>query len=93
MIMSTIVRRIPGTIPPRNNFPTETPLIVEYMTMGTLGGKIGPIVVEAAVTAALKSASYPFCFIASISICPSPAASEVAVPDIPANNRLAKMFA
>ena len=42
--------------------------MVEYMIIGTDGGKIGPTVEDAAVTPAENYTSYPFSFIASISI-------------------------
>lgn len=43
----------PGTAPAKNSFLIEASAKMPYMTIGTLGGIIGPIVDEAAVTAAL----------------------------------------
>ena len=43
--------RSPGTTPPRKSRPTETPETNENTTMGMLGGKIGPMIEEAAVQA------------------------------------------
>jgi len=47
----------PGTAPARNNRPTDNPVRVPTMIIGTLGGMIGPTVDEAAVMAAEKPAS------------------------------------
>ena len=57
-----------------------------------LGGMIGPMVEDAAVTQQEKSLSNPCSFIALISIAPRPPASDTAVPDIPAKITLDKMF-
>ena len=62
------------------------------MTRGILGGKIGPTVAEAAVTAAANELENPRSFIAAISIFPSPPTSARAAPDIPEKIRLAKIF-
>jgi len=75
-----------------NNWPIDTWAITPYTTRGTLGGIIGPMVEEAAVTAAANSGGYPSFFIASISIAPNPAASAVAAPVIPAKMMLASTF-
>ena len=61
--------------------------------MGMLGGMMGPIVAEAAVTAAEKSGSKPSLFIASISIWPRPPASATAEPLMPENTMDASTFA
>ena len=45
---------------------------------------MGPIVAEAAVTAAAKGRGYPSSVMALISMVPRPAASATAEPDIPA---------
>ena len=63
------------------------------MTIGMLGGKMGPIVDEAAVIATLKSSSYPPSRMASSSIWPKPAASTTAAPDMPEKIRLATVLA
>ncbi len=60
------------------------------MTKGMDGGKIGPMVAEAAVMAQLNSGSYPSSFIAWISIFPRPAASAMADPVIPLKIREAR---
>jgi len=83
----------PGITPPRNNFPTETPAIPPYITIGILGGNIGPIVAEAHVIAAEYFLGYPWSSIALISILPSAALSATADPDIPAKTTLASIFA
>jgi hypothetical protein len=57
--------------------------------MGMLGGMIGPMVEEAAVMAALKTVSKPSSFMALIAMVPSPPASAMAAPDIPAKMMLA----
>ena len=62
------------------------------MTRGILGGKIGPTVADAAVTAEAKAPEKPFSFMARISICPRPPTSASAAPDIPEKIRLAKML-
>ena len=58
-----------------------------------LGGMMGPIVAEAAVTAAEKSGSKPSLIMASTSICPSPPASATAEPLMPEKTIDATMFA
>ena len=62
------------------------------MTMATLGGIMGPIMAEATVTAALKSAWYPSFFMAGINTDPRAAVSAVAEPDMPAKIMLANML-
>ena len=54
------------------------------MTNGSDGGMMGPSVAEAAVTPTENSLLYPWSRIALISIVPRPAASAIAVPDMPA---------
>jgi len=83
----------PGTTPARKRRPTETSATRPKMTMGILGGKMGPMVAEAAVTATLNSVSYPPSFMALSSIWPRPAASTTAAPDIPEKIRLATVLA
>ena len=53
---------------------------------------MGPIMDEAAVTAALKSLLNPTRSMASISMVPNPAASAWATPDMPAKMMLATTF-
>ena len=53
-----------------------------------LGGIIGPITDEEAVTTALKSRSYPSSVMAGISNGPIDAASEAADPEMPAKKTL-----
>ena len=53
-----------------------------------LGGIIGPMALELALTATAKSGSIPLFFIAGISIDPRADASAVADPDIPEKNIL-----
>ena len=83
----------PGMNPPKKRAPTETLAIAPYIIKGMLGGMIGPIVDEAAVTAAEKSASYPSSTIALISIGPTPALSATADPLIPEKIILATTLA
>ena len=54
------------------------------MTKGTLGGMIGPMSEEEAVTPIVKSSSYPASRMALISTAPRPPASATADPDMPA---------
>jgi len=60
--------------------------------MITLGGMIGPMIAEAAVTAAEKAGSKPRSRMARTSTVPRPAASAWATPDIPAKIMLAAML-
>ena len=62
------------------------------MMSGMLGGKIGPTIAEAEVTAAAKGALKPFWRMASISMRPMPPMSASAEPDMPAKIRLPKML-
>ena len=71
----------------------DTLALTPYIINGILGGIIGPIVEEAAVTAAEKSVSNPCSSIALISIVPRPAASATADPLIPAKTTLASTLA
>jgi hypothetical protein len=57
---------------------------------GIEGGKIGPSVAEAPVTAPANAGSKPRFFMASISIRPSPPMSASAAPDMPEKTRLPK---
>ena len=43
-------------MPASSSLPMETSATAPKITMATLGGMIGPIIAEATVTAALKSA-------------------------------------
>ena len=58
------------------------------MTKRILGGIIGPIALELALTATAKSVSIPLFFIAGINIEPKAEASAVADPEIPEKNIL-----
>ena len=82
----------PGTTPPRNSAPTETPVIEPNSTSGIDGGITGPTVAEAAEHAAENVGSYPRSVIAFTSIEPSPIASASADPDMPANTIEPTMF-
>ena len=79
-------------MPAWNIFPTEMLTQEPAMTMGTLGGMIGPTTDEAAVTATEKSSSYPSSTMAGISMLPRLHTSAMAVPDMPANTMLATIF-
>ena len=84
----------PGRTPPISSFAIETlPAETPKTISGMLGGMMGPMVEDAAVTAAEKSVSKPSFSIALISMVPSPAASATAEPLIPAKTMLAKTFA
>ena len=90
--MSTIIEMPiirPGMKPPANRPPIETLAVNPKITNEIDGGMIGPMVEDAAVTAAEKSTSYPASRIALISILPSPPASATADPDMPAKIMLA----
>ena len=91
-IRATPMRR-PGSTPPINSFATLTLAVAPYIISGILGGNIGPITEEAAVTAPEKSSRYPFLVIASISMVPRPPASAAALPDMPAKMILATILA
>ncbi len=62
------------------------------MTMGMLGGMIGPSVAEAAETAQEKGLSNPALSIAWTSMTPGPATSAISEPDIPAKIMELTMF-
>jgi len=62
------------------------------MTIGILGGIMGPIVLDAAETAVAYDFEYPCETIASISIKPAPDASAMADPDIPAKIMLSTIL-
>jgi hypothetical protein len=63
------------------------------MTMGILGGMIGPMVEDAAVIAAENPMSKPSSRMALISMVPRPPASAMAAPDMPAKIMLARTLA
>ncbi|MPN36647.1 hypothetical protein SDC9_184157 [bioreactor metagenome] len=77
---------MPGSIPAIKSSPTEAPETTPYMTKGIDGGIITPIEPAAAVSAAAKSSSYIFAFMAGIMN--DPIAETVAgpEPDIAAKN-------
>ena len=83
----------PGRMPPINKPPIEVEAVTPKITIGRLGGMMGPTVDEAAVIAQEKSSSYPALRIASISMVHRPPASATAAPLIPAKIRLAITFA
>jgi hypothetical protein len=60
--------------------------------MGVLGGMMGPSTDDARVMPVENSRSYPLSIIPCISTLPSPLMSATALPDMPANRRLAKML-
>jgi hypothetical protein len=62
------------------------------MMSGIEGGKIGPTVAVATVSAAAKGFAKPCSLIALISILPSPPTSASAAPLMPENIRLPKML-
>ena len=76
--------KIPGTAPPKKRRPMLTPVMLPIRTKGMLGGMIGPIVAEEAMTAAAISGEYFAFFMAGIRIVPVAAASATEEPDIPA---------
>ena len=51
-MINEIPTRIPGIAPAKNRLPIDTPAMLPYITNAILGGTIGPIVAEAAVTTA-----------------------------------------
>ena len=51
-MINEIQTRIPGIAPAKNRLPIDTPAMLPYITNAILGGTIGPIVAEAAVTTA-----------------------------------------
>ena len=63
------------------------------MTMMFDGGIVGPMIEDAAVTAAAKGLSYPSSTIAGMSIDPIAAVSLTAAPVIPAKKTDARIFA
>ena len=75
---------MPGTAPPRKSRPMLTPVMLPIRTKGMLGGMMGPIVAEEAMTAAAISGGYFAFFIAGMRIVPVAAASATEEPDIPA---------
>ena len=62
------------------------------MIRGILGGKIGPTIAEATVTALEKSLRKPRAVMAFTSMRPRPPTSASAAPLMPEKIRLAKMF-
>ena len=92
MIISAATHSSAGRMPPSSNWITETPVTVPYRISGMLGGKIGPTMAEAEVTALAKAGLKPLDFMASISMRPMPPMSAKAEPDMPANTRLPKML-
>ena len=84
---------MPGTIPAINILDTDNPVMVAAMIMGREGGMMGPMQLDAAVTATEKSASYPRSTIMGISMPPSATVSDRAVPEIPAKIMEAMMLA
>ena len=95
-IVVTSIKRtthtIAGRIPPISSLTIDTLVIDPYMIRGMLGGKIGPTIADAAVTAPENSFVNPRSRIASISIFPRPPISASAAPEIPEKIRLAKML-
>ncbi len=79
-------------MPARNRSATDTCTITAYTTMITDGGMIGPMMADAALTAAANEASKPSLRIALTSTTPSPAASACATPLMPAKIMLATTF-
>ena len=57
MIICKIPISIPGTRPPISSAPMDTPVMEPYSTAEVLGGMMGAMVEDAAVTAAEKSVS------------------------------------
>ncbi len=62
------------------------------MMSGIEGGKIGPTMAEAPVTAAENGSEKPRSFMALISMRPSPPTSASAAPETPEKIRLATML-
>ncbi len=80
-------------MPATNILDTESPVMVAAIIIGRDGGIMGPIQLEAAVTATEKSASYPISTIMGISMPPRATVSERAVPEMPAKIMDAMMLA
>ena len=87
--MSPIPIMRPGMMPPTSILPTEVLVTTAPTTIQMLGGMMGPIIAEDAVTAALKAGSYPSSFMALISTFPKPDVSASPEPDMPAKIMLA----
>ena len=83
----------PGMMPPTSRRLTESPVTVPAMTIGKLGGMIGPIVEAEAVTAPENSLPYPRLTMAGIMMVPMLTASETAVPLMPAKTMEAPTLA
>src|SRR3990170_4900494 len=85
MIPTVIIRRIPiripGKNPPRNNRPTEVPVMLPKITKGMLGGIMGPMVEAAPTRAAEKTRGYPAFSMAGMRMLPVPTASATAAQD------------
>ena len=75
---------MPGTMPAINILDTDNPVMVAAMIMGREGGMMGPMQLEAAVTATEKLLSYPRSTIMGISMPPRATVSDRAVPEMPA---------
>ncbi|MPM63900.1 hypothetical protein SDC9_110784 [bioreactor metagenome] len=74
---------MPGIRPARKSFPTEAPLTIAYMSIGTEGGMIIPMVEDATVMPAAKPLGYPFFTISGIRIDPRAEVSATDEPEIP----------
>ena len=88
-IMRKMAIKRPGTKPAANKPAIDTLISDPYITIILLGGIVGPMIEDAAVTAALKSLSYPSSSMAGISMVPMAAVSDTAAPVIPEKKILA----
>ena len=82
----------PGTKPAAKSPPTDTCITYAYTIMMMLGGMMGPMIEDAAVTAAANRRVYPSFSMAGIRIEPSAEVSATAEPLKPANMMEDRMF-
>ena len=88
--MSPPPMRTPGTKPPMNIFPMETPPMTPKMIMGILGGMMTPMEPPAAWMAAANPRLYPLRTMAGMDTAPTAAVSAAAAPEMPAKNMAAR---
>ena len=82
----------PGTKPAAKSPPTDTCITYAYTIMMMLGGMMGPMIEDAAVTAAANRRVYPSRSMAGIRIEPRAEVSATAEPLKPANMMEDRMF-
>src|SRR5665648_568457 len=88
--INTIPIIIPGRIPATNNSATDTPISVDKIIIGRLGGIITPNEPALAMIVAANPFEYPFLAISGIVMPPSAAVAATPDPEIAPMNMPAK---